>query len=525
MNAEIEAISVDEENGQVAPYVFVLFGATGDLAKRKLYPALYNLWLGGLMPSAFKVIGTARRQMNDETFRAHVRESIESFSRRELDESRWKSFVDQFHYVVVNAGNPEDYRDLHDKVNELEQQDNLPGNRMFYLAMAPDFFGTVALNIKGGGLADTPGWKRLIIEKPFGTDFDSAQKLNGQLRQVFEEEEIYRIDHYLGKEMVQNIEVIRFANSMFEPVWNNRSIANIQITSSETVGVEERAGYYDHSGALRDMIQNHMLQMVMMVAMEPPSRLKTEAIRDEKVKVLRSLRRYTEDEVQHQVVRGQYIAGSLGNEALPAYRDEHGVAKGSMTETFIAARLFVDNFRWSGVPFYVRTGKRLARKSTEIVIQFREMPKHLYFNRNGELGPNLLVIRVNPVEGMYVQLNVKRPGTEGGVLPVAMEFCHSENDMPEAYERLLYDASRGDSTFFTRWDEVSLAWKFVDPLANAFRDNSLPLHEYKAGSFGPEASHQLLRDDGFRWWPVYGEETMSVEEVLEHTVGQPIVQR
>ncbi|WP_328702248.1 glucose-6-phosphate dehydrogenase [Alicyclobacillus suci] len=499
---------------QLPPHVFVLFGATGDLARRKLFPALYQLHRKGSLADGISIVGTARSQYTHEAFRDEVHKALKEFVKEDIEDAVWQSFAKRIHYVQGNVDRLEDFERLRDFVLELEQKADHGGNRMFYLSMAPRFFGETALYLKQSGLADTKGWRRLIIEKPFGHDYASAAELNDQLATAFAEEEIYRIDHYLGKEMVQNIEVIRFANSMFEPLWDNRSIASVQITSSETVGVEDRASYYETSGALRDMIQNHMLQMVMMTAMEPPSRLRTEAIRDEKVKVLRSLRRYSVDEVKNYVVRGQYTAGQMNGKAVPGYLEEPNVAPNSQTDTFVAAKLFIDNFRWAGVPFYIRTGKRMPVKSTEIVVQFRNMPKHLYFNQAGNLGPNLLVIRINPVEGMYMQLNVKRPGTDNVVVPIAMEFSQSADKSPEAYERLLHDAMIGDSTFFTRWDEVSLAWKFVDPIAEAFRTGAVPLYTYAAGEWGPQAAHDLVKENPGLWWPVYGDQTPSVETVV-----------
>jgi glucose-6-phosphate 1-dehydrogenase len=509
-------------------HVFILFGITGDLAKRKLMPALYALQRNRLLPERFAVVGVARSSMDDAALRKLLADSLATYSRYETaGDPDFAAFAERFSYCSVDVSQPDQFVRLREHVESIEDKFGLSArNRIYYLAMAPEFFGPITTQLKASGLTDTTGWKRLVIEKPFGHDLSSAERLNEELRQAFDEEEIYRIDHYLGKEMVQNIEVIRFANSIFEPVWNNRSIACVQITSSETVGVEDRASYYEKAGALRDMVQNHMLQMVMMIAMEPPSRLKTEAIRDEKVKVLRSLRRYDVGEVRQQVVRGQYQAGWLGDKAVPAYREEPGVARDSQTETFVAARLFIDNFRWAGVPFYIRTGKRMSVKATEIVIQFRSMPKNLYFNKTGDLGPNLLVIRVNPAEGMSLQLNAKRPGTDETVIPVALEFSQQTDGSPEAYERLLYDAMLGDSTFFTRWDEVSLAWKWVDPIAQAFaEDSELPLHPYASGSSGPVAADALLQEDGFAWWPVYGENRpapaaaqLSGDETSPHTV-------
>ncbi|QRF24644.1 glucose-6-phosphate dehydrogenase [Alicyclobacillus sp. TC] len=503
------------EESKIEPHTFILFGATGDLARRKLIPALYNMYLRGQIPADTRIVNVARSAYDDHGYRTLAREAMREFAPKSITkEDTWNDFAKKMFYCQLDASNLDHYKKLVNMVEEIEAHSNTK-NRLFYLAMAPDFFATVTQNLQESGLSHTEGWRRLIIEKPFGHDFASAEALNNELRSVFEEDEIYRIDHYLGKEMVQNIEVIRFANSIFEPVWNNRSISNIQITSSETVGVEDRASYYEHAGALRDMVQNHMLQMVMMIAMEPPSRLKNEAIRDEKVKVLRSLRRFSPEEVKDHVIRGQYGVGTMNGQQVPAYVQEKNVNPSSETETYVAAKLYVDNFRWAGVPFYIRTGKRLSVKSTEIVIQFRDMPKHLYFNQDGNLGPNLLVIRVNPVEGMYIQLNAKRPGTDEMVVPVAMEFSQPLDASQEAYERLFYDAMRGDSTFFTRWDEVSLAWKFVDPIAEAFTEKRLPLHHYTAGSHGPEAADNLLAKEGHRWWPVYGQETASVEARLE----------
>lgn len=511
----------DKANGVQQPLLFVLFGATGDLAKRKLYPALYHLYQKRLLPEAFAVVGVARRPKDHEQFRADVLAAVTEYAHFPIEQQKdWDAFKEKFYYHSLNVNDQEGYIGLKGLLDHLDEQYHLHGNRLFFLAMAPEFFGTAALNLQKQGLTQTDGWKRLIIEKPFGHDLPSARLLNRRISEVFAEQEIYRIDHYLGKEMIQNIEVIRFANTLFESMWNNRYIANIQITSSETVGVEERANYYDKTGALLDMVQNHMLQMVMMIAMEPPSRLKTEAIRDEKVKVLRSLRRYTAEEVKSHVVRGQYTAGVMDGRKVPAYREEKGVNPQSQTETFVAAKLYIDNFRWAGVPFYIRTGKRMAQKSTEIVVQFKGVPKNLYFNKEGTLGPNLLVIRITPVEGIHLLLNVKQPGTEGTIVPVSMDFCSScEYGTTEAYERLLYDAMLGDSTYFTRWDEVSLSWKFVDAISHAWQQNPLDLVYYPAGSWGPEAADRLLAQDGFYWWPISGD--LDELKAKHHLQGQP----
>lgn len=495
--------------------VFYIFGATGDLARRKLFPAIYSLYREGKLGERFAVIGLARRARTHEEFRQDVRASIDEFCRYPVqNDEEWNRFAKHFEYKPLDINNVDGFRELREQSEHIEREYDIPGNRLFYLALAPELFGSVSHNLRDGGMLESKGWHRLVIEKPFGYDLPSAEKLNEEIRQVFKEEEVYRIDHYLGKEMVQNIEVLRFANAFFEPLWNNKHIANIQISLSETVGVEERGGYYDHAGALRDMAQNHMLQMLTMIAMEPPSRLHPEDIRDEKVKVLRSLRQYLEQEDVHRnVVRGQYSAGSMNGKELPGYREEDKVNPASVTETYFAARVFVDNFRWAGVPFYIRTGKRLPVKTTEVVVEFKNMPTNVYLGQKHKLEPNLLVIRVNPMEGIYVKLNGKKPGAEGGIQPLAMDFCQScmvGINTPEAYERLIFDAARGDSTYFTRWDEVATAWSFVDNIAKAWKKSNEDLFAYPAGSWGPEQADKLLQEDGFHWWPVNGQEESEV---------------
>ncbi|WP_339832573.1 glucose-6-phosphate dehydrogenase [Paenibacillus sp. FSL R7-0272] len=495
--------------------VFFIFGATGDLARRKLFPAIYSLYREGKLADDFAVIGIARRPRSQEQFRDDLLESIQEFCRyRAGDSQEWNAFAEHFEYKSLDINNVDGFRELREQTEQLESKFKTTGNRLFYLALAPELFGSVSYSLRDGGMLEGSGWNRLVIEKPFGYDLPSAEKLNEQIREVFKEEEIYRIDHYLGKEMVQNIEVIRFGNAFFEPLWNNKHIANVQITLGETVGVEERGGYYDHSGALRDMGQNHMLQMLTMIAMEPPSRLFPEDIRDEKVKVLRSLREFTSDEdVRNNVVRAQYSEGESRGKPLPGYRQEDKVDPESNTETYFAARVFVDNFRWAGVPFYIRTGKRLPVKTTEIVVEFKSMPNNVYLGKKYKLEPNLLVIRVNPMEGIYIKINAKKPGSDSEIQPLAMDFCQScmiGINSPEAYERLLHDAAEGDSTYFTRWDEVATAWSFVDRIAAAWGRNQGELHTYPAGTWGPEETAKLLEQDGFHWWPVNGQDEDSV---------------
>ncbi|MDB5084172.1 MAG: zwf [Bacilli bacterium] len=490
---------------------FLIFGATGDLAHRKLFPAIYCLFCDGRLDEDFGVIGIARRDKQTEDFHKDVRESIEHYSRYKIeDEDAWQRFISRFYYYGLDVSNQAGYSGLKDMTGQLEQQLGLAGNRLFYLAMAPNYFGVVAQNVRSSGLKESSGWTRLIIEKPFGHDLPSANELNEQIHNAFAEDETYRIDHYLGKEMVQNIEVIRFANAMFEPLWNNRHIDNIQITLSEVVGVEERAGYYESAGALRDMVQNHIMQMIMMVAMEPPSRFETEAIRDEKVKVLRSMRRYSPDEIKQYVVRGQYGPGELQGKSMPGYREEPGVNPESTTETFVAAKLFVDNFRWAGVPFYVRTGKRLPTKTTEIVLELKGLPQSSYLNMEGKMGPNLIVIRIQPVEGMYLNLNAKKHGAGGGVEPITFEYCNNcdQESTMEAYERLFIDCIKGDPTFFTRWDEVMEAWEIADPIEQLWQQEKPAFPNYAAGTWGPQAADELLSKGGHHWWPVYGQKML-----------------
>lgn len=482
--------------------LILLFGATGDLAKRKLYPSLFSLFEKGLLSERFAIVGVARRLNGDEEYRNWVRDSVVTFGERS---DRLEEFVSHFYYQSHDVSDSASYIQLKELVDKLDKEYQLDGNRVFYLAMSPEFFGTVAEHLKKDGLTDTKGFKRLVIEKPFGHDLQSAVELNKRIRKAFLEEEIYRIDHYLGKEMVQNIEVIRFANAIFEPLWNNRYISNIQVTSSETLGVEERARYYDKNGALRDMVQNHMMQMVSLLAMEPPIRLTTEEIRSEKVKVLRALRKIEPEEVNRYFVRGQYGEGMVNGKSVPAYRDEWNVDPGSNTETFVAGKLMIDNFRWAGVPFYIRTGKRMEAKSTKIVVQFKDIPMNLYYKNGSLLNPNLLVIHIQPEEGITLHLNVKKTGQIMETTPIKLNFSTKSIDgmnTPEAYEKLLYDCLRGDATNFTHWDEVALSWQFVDTISEVWEREKAEFPNYPSGTSGPKSADELLAKDGFFWWPV-----------------------
>ncbi|MED4752037.1 glucose-6-phosphate dehydrogenase [Brevibacillus choshinensis] len=480
---------------------FVLFGATGDLAKRKIYPALYNLYLDKKMPSTFSIIGVGRRDWSDEEFQASIVKSVRTFSRRtQVESQQIDEFVKAFRYCAVDVTDPQAFIPLLERVKEREAALQIPENRMFYLSVAPEFFEVISSNIKRSGLGTTNGWKRLIIEKPFGNDLKSAQQLNEKLSAAFEEEEIYRIDHYLGKPMVQNLEALEFANPVFQALWNNRYIANVQITAGETVGVEERAGYYDHAGAIRDMVQNHMLQMLMMTAMHVPKRITANDIRAQKRQVMEAVRPLQKEEVSQHVVRGQYGAGEMLDKHVVGYRVEPGVQPQSMTDTFVAARVWIDDPFWKGVPFYIRTGKRMKEKSTRIVIEFKNPLEQLYYHQQEKPAPNLLIISVNPDEGIALQVNSKNPSNSGKIEPVTVDFSAGTKDVPEAYELLLFDALRGDSTYFAHWKEVELSWMWVEPILEAFGENLVPLHTYPAGSNGPNASEELLRADGFQWW-------------------------
>jgi len=486
---------------QTPKAIFIIFGATGDLANRKLYPALYRLYRNKKLSKHFAVIGVARRPLTNEDFRNNVKKSIEDFKNDPIDHDE---FASHFHYNPFDAQHLPEYQKLDQFINQLDEKHDAGGNRIFYMAMAPNFFGSIAANLKSQGLTDNKGFSRLVIEKPFGHNQETAQKLNDQIGQAFAEDQIYRIDHYLGKEMVQNIEVIRFTNSLFEPLWNNQYISNIQITSSEVLGVEERGRYYDASGALRDMVQNHILQMVSLVAMEPPAKLHQDEVRYEKIKVLRSLRQLDHSNVNDYFVRGQYDKGEIDGVAVDSYRDSNGVEEDSNTDTFVAGKLMIDNFRWAGVPFYIRTGKRMAKKSTEIVVQFKDLPINLFRDKGDEIDPNLLVIRIQPDEGITLHLNAKKTDYDMSSTPIEIRYNKSEEDVesPEAYEALLNDCLNGDSTRFVHSDEVALSWRFIDTISSVWEKEKADFPNYASGTDGPKEADELLAKDGFHWWEV-----------------------
>ncbi|RST74409.1 glucose-6-phosphate dehydrogenase [Siminovitchia acidinfaciens] len=481
------------------PLTFVLFGATGDLAKRKIFPTLYHLFLDGKLPASFSVIGLGRREWTDNVLRTHIKESLNHFSKRFSEEcSRMDTFLDAIHYVPLDVTDQESYNHLLKQIQKREAEHSIPENRLFYLSVAPDLIDTITTNIQKSGLGDGKGWKRLIIEKPFGSDLTSAQLLNKKLTSAFEESEIYRIDHYLGKSMVQNLEVLKFANPIFQSSWNPENISNVQITASETVGVEDRASYYDRAGAIRDMFQNHMLQMLMMTAMQVPEQLNASSIRQEKRKIMEFLQPLKKEDFNEHIVRGQYGPGKINGTPVVGYREEPGIEAVSQNDTFIAARLFVHYPDSGPVPFYIRTGKRMKEKSTRIVIEFKNRNKDLYKGKIDQAEPNLLDIEINK-EGMSLQLNLKNPATKQ-IEPISFSFAANAKETPGEYELLLYDALRGDSTFFAHWEEVELSWQWVQPILEAFDEDLLPLHFYPSGSMGPEAADRLLEKDGFTWW-------------------------
>ena len=477
--------------------LITFFGATGDLASRKLYPALFRLFQKGFIRNHFAVIGTARREWTDEYFREVVIKSVQSLTE---DVTQAEEFARHFYYQAHNVTDTHHYVVLKELSEKLDQQYGIEGNRIFYLAMAPSFFGTITQHLKDEALLTENGYNRLIIEKPFGKDYASAQILNEQLRHSFDENQIYRIDHYLGKEMIQNITAVRFANRVFETMWNRDHIDNVQITLAEQVGVEERGGYYETSGALRDMVQNHILQILALVAMEPPQSF--EAVRQNKINVLEQLRHYSPEEVSKNFVRGQY--GPSIDGSLPGYRQDQNVSDDSNMETYVAGKVFIDNERWKDVPFYVRTGKSLDSKTTVIDVVFKEADSPLFENETkGKCPSNRISIHITPKEGFCFVINSKAVGNSYGLQTSHLEKTFDKSfglSSPEAYERLILDCMEGDMTNFTHWEEVAASWKFVDRIRQAWDNEvSVQFPNYPAGSSGPQESFDLLAQDGRCW--------------------------
>lgn len=490
-----------------APCAMVIFGASGDLTRRKLLPAVYSLARDRLLPESFAVVGYARRPYTDETFRERVREGCDSHARRRpVDATLWERFAPGISYVQGTFGEPEGYRKLKAHLEELDKARGIKGNRLFYLATPPSSFAEILKNLREEGLLDDDegqGFSRVIIEKPFGRDLETALTLNTAVSQYLREDQTYRIDHYLGKETVQNIMVFRFANGIFEPLWNKKHIDHVQLTVAESIGMEGRGRFFEEAGILRDIIQNHLFQILSLMAMEPPVSLEANAIRDEKVKLLRSLRPVDLDNFEKDVIRGQYSTGSVAGSEAAAYLDEPGVEEGSTTETFAAMKLFIDNWRWAGVPFYLRAGKRLPKKVVEFAIHFKQAPQALFRDVLPRgTSSNCLVVRVQPDEGISLTFDSKVPGPSMQIHPLNMEFRYGSTfgaAPPEAYERLLLDAMLGDSTLFIRDDEIELAWKWCDPILKKWAEPETELHTHPAGSWGPEAADELIHQDGRRW--------------------------
>lgn len=484
--------------------IFVIFGATGDLASRKLIPAIYSLKMQGLLPPGFAVLGVGRTKISMEDFRTKMHDAIISFSEEEIkDDGRVTEFLADIYYHSMDYNDKAAYSELKATLGELSARYSSGENYIFHMATPPEAYEIIAVNLAAADLGkQASGFRRFIIEKPFGYDLESGCRLNRVLHQCISEDQIYRIDHYLGKESVQNLIVTRFANGIFEPLWNRNYIGRIEITSAESIGIEERGGYYDAAGALRDMVQNHLLQMVGLTAMEPPSSLDARAIRSEVLKVFYSLKPIREADVSSQVIRGQYTSSVIRGEQVPGYRQEKKVPENSRTETYVAMKFFIDNWRWSGVPFFFRTGKRLPTKVTEIVIHFLPTPHHLFRRDPGKYPPNQLIIRIQPDEGILFKFDMKEPGGGLNVKNVGMDFHYSDLTnvrMHSAYERLINDVIQGDSTLFSRDEEVELTWKFLQPVQNAWKNNpDIPVYGYPAGTWGPEVAHELI-GKGMSW--------------------------
>jgi glucose-6-phosphate 1-dehydrogenase len=482
------------------PCALVIFGATGDLTHRKLLPALYNLAHEGQLPAAFAIVGFARRPKTHTEFRNELRAAVEQHSRfRPINPAVWDAFAGGIFYHQSEFGNATGYRKLEQLLKQIDRERGTAGRRVFYLATAPGEVTGIVQQLGANHLDDNA---RIIVEKPFGRSLGTACELNRTLAGVFDERQIYRIDHYLGKETVQNILVLRFANEIFEPLWNAKYVDHVQITVAESLGVEGRGGYYDPAGALRDMVQNHMMQLLALTAMEPPTALEAEVIRDEKVKVLRAIRPIQPDQVAQFTVRGQYAPGSIAGKKVEDYRSEKNVAPDSRTETFVALKLFIDNWRWAGVPFYLRHGKRLPKQVAEIAIQFKAPPAVLFAAEcPAALQPNVLVLRIQPDEGVAIRMNAKVPGTALNIQPVKMDFRYGGSfgaRSPEAYERLLHDAISGDPTLFIRSDETERSWQIMDAILEGWKDAPEPF-PYESGTWGPAEADEFIAKDGREW--------------------------
>lgn len=485
--------------------LFIIFGASGDLTYRKLIPAVYDLYKNKALDDNFAVLGVSRTDISDVDFRKKLKEGIDTFA--QLEKDKVDVFLEKVYYFPIDTFKKEDYQKLGDKIKSLQKSNGLEDNILYYMSTPPKMFPVISENLKFAGLhkeSKNTGFRRIIIEKPFGTDLKSALELNEIIKKVFQEKQVYRIDHYLGKETVQNLLVTRFSNAIFEPLWNRNFISHVEIISSENIGVGSRGGYYDQSGALRDMFQNHLMQLLALVGMEPPAVLEPDAIRNEIMKLMQSLRPFDDNSIAKNVIRGQYTQSKIKGEEVNGYRNEEGVPESSRTETFLAAKLYIDNWRWSDVPFFIRTGKRLPTRVTEIVINFKATPHHL-FHKYGEemMANNRLIIRIQPDEGILLNFGMKLPGAGYKVKNVGMDFHYNDLSavyLPTAYERLLLDGMLGDQTLFSRGDIVAAAWEFVQPILDGWKNRmELPLFGYPAGTWGPKEADQLMDIENYDW--------------------------
>lgn len=484
----------------------IIFGASGDLTHRKLLPAIYDLYMQKSLPQNFAVLGVARTEYSDDQFREKMKDGIKQFALNTVnDDSQLEIFLKKLFYLPIETDKAEDYVKLKNRLDKLDEENKTGGNYIFYLSTPPALYPVIPKLLASQGLNKEKNghFRRLIIEKPFGVDYQSAVDLNKSLIKDYHEEQIYRIDHYLGKETVQNVFVTRFANSIYEPLWNRNYIQHVEITSSESIGVENRGGYYDHAGALRDMVQNHLLQVVALIAMEPPMTLDSAAIRNEKLKVFQAFRPLTEETIRKNVIRGQYMGSTIKKEKIKGYREEKGVDPESRTETYFAMKFFIDNWRWGGVPFYVRSGKRLPTRVTEVVIHFKPTPLNLFkencsFTNDG----NKLILRIQPDEGILLKTNMKIPGGGYQVKTVNMDFHYSQLEgtyVPDAYERLILDCMIGDSTLYIRGDALEQTWKFVEPILDFCKNEDAPLYGYPAGTWGPDCADDLIEGNTTTW--------------------------
>ena len=503
-----------QDGQQPEPCAVVIFGATGDLTQRKLLPTLAHLFHDHPLPQGFSIVAFARRPMNDEQWRGMALDSINKYMPEDdkLDSKAQHDFAQRMYYCQADFNDRQGYQKLADLLDKLDEEKGTQGNRLFYLATPPTLDSEIIHQLGGAGLArpghtsdeDEQAWARLIIEKPFGRDLASAQKLNREIARVFRENQTFRIDHYMGKETVQNILALRFANGIFEPLWNQKFVEHVQILVAESLGIGSRSEYYEESGAIRDMVQNHIMQVLCLTTMEAPVAFDADAIRDEKVKLMRAIPLFSPEEVAQRTVRGQYTAGVIDKAPQVGYKEEHGVAPNSTTETYVALKLFIENWRWAGVPFYIRTGKSLPKRSTEVTIQFKRVPHQLYKpNETKGLVPNRLTIRIQPDEGMSLKFAAKVPGAARVLNDVDMNFSYASAfgiESPDAYERLLADCMLGDSTLFIRRDEVETSWRIIDSITNAWK-NMPPdtIYPYKAGTWGPPEADALIQKDGYEW--------------------------